>query len=136
MPSDLEVALLRLIEVFDKLEIRYAIGGSFASSAYGIPRATQDADVLADLKRKDIETIVRTLENDFYLSRESITEAVRTKSSFNIIHLRNMHKIDIFVAEQQGWHQEELDRSRRLRLTPSSNRSLPFPARKITSFTN
>jgi len=30
--------------VFDRLHIAYVVGGSVASSLYGIPRATQDAD--------------------------------------------------------------------------------------------
>ena len=30
-----------LVRVFDDLKIRYVVGGSLASSLYGIPRATQ-----------------------------------------------------------------------------------------------
>jgi hypothetical protein len=38
-----------LTDVFEKLSIKYLIGGSLASSLYGIPRATQDVDVVADI---------------------------------------------------------------------------------------
>ena len=37
-------------DVFESLEIPYAVGGSLASSLHGIPRATQDVDIVADLQ--------------------------------------------------------------------------------------
>jgi hypothetical protein len=36
--------------VFDRLGIAYLVGGSLASSLHGIPRATQDADVVAAIQ--------------------------------------------------------------------------------------
>lgn len=35
---------------FDRLGVRWCIGGSVASSLYGIPRATLDVDLVADLR--------------------------------------------------------------------------------------
>jgi len=34
-----------LTDILDELKIGYAIGGSIASSIYGTPRFTQDADI-------------------------------------------------------------------------------------------
>jgi len=47
-PQDLAV-LNQLIEVLDQLGINYAIGGSLASSTYGMVRFTQDADITVPL---------------------------------------------------------------------------------------
>jgi hypothetical protein len=44
MFSEPILVVARLARVFDALEIRYVVGGSVASSIYGIPRATQDVD--------------------------------------------------------------------------------------------
>src|SRR5437870_13610593 len=126
MPSELESVLLRLIQEFDKLGIRYAIGGSIASSLHGIPRATQDADILAELQEEHIELIVRALEKDFYISEGSVISAVQARTSFNIIHLNSLHKLDVFVAEPLGWHQEELARSQRFPLAADSTQELAF----------
>ncbi len=41
---DIIVALDMVIGCFEELEIAYYIGGSVASSAYGIARATMDVD--------------------------------------------------------------------------------------------
>ena len=44
-----------VVEVFEQLQIPYLVGGSLASSLHGIPRATQDADVVADIKTEHIQ---------------------------------------------------------------------------------
>ena len=45
LPQALQVAL-RLIDALEALGVRYHIGGSYASSIRGIPRQTQDIDLL------------------------------------------------------------------------------------------
>lgn len=47
VPDPLVVAALA--DAFDGLPIPYLVGGSLASSLYGVPRATQDADLMADV---------------------------------------------------------------------------------------
>ncbi len=42
-------ALARLLEVLDRMEIPYEVGGSVASSAHGFPRTTLDVDLVVDL---------------------------------------------------------------------------------------
>jgi hypothetical protein len=44
----LQVAL-RVTQTLDDLGVPYLIGGSIASALYGEPRATMDADIVADL---------------------------------------------------------------------------------------
>ena len=39
-----------IAKVFDRLQIPYLVGGSLASSLHGIPRATQDVDMVAGLE--------------------------------------------------------------------------------------
>ena len=46
---DLVAALLPVIEALDSLGVRYYVGGSVASSIHGVPRASIDADVIAEL---------------------------------------------------------------------------------------
>ena len=47
---DIITALKPVIDVFERLGIIYSIGGSMASSAYGLARATLDIDMVSDLK--------------------------------------------------------------------------------------
>lgn len=100
--------------VADQLErqnIPYAVVGSLASSAYGIPRSTQDVDIVAAVHHDDVEVFVSGLEQDFYVSRPMIAEAIENHSSFNVIHLDTMLKVDVFVVPESGLAGNELERA-------------------------
>ena len=56
LPDIIEVTL-KVIKVFEKLGIAYHIGGSLASSAFGIARLTLDVDIVADIKPEQASDI-------------------------------------------------------------------------------
>ena len=58
---DILVALDPVIKAFKKLEIPYCIGGSVASSAYGIARATLDVDLVSEVKINHVDSLVAML---------------------------------------------------------------------------
>lgn len=92
------IQITRMITtVLNQLNISYFISGSLASSLHGIPRATQDIDIVADLKSNQIISFLKALEKDFYIDADMIKEAIQRRSSFNIIHLATMFKADIFI---------------------------------------
>ena len=41
---------LKVTAIFEKLSIPYLIGGSLASTLYGMVRTTQDADIVAEMR--------------------------------------------------------------------------------------
>ena len=48
MPEPLRITLF-VAKALERMGIPYFVGGSLASSAHGVPRATLDADIVADL---------------------------------------------------------------------------------------
>jgi hypothetical protein len=84
-PQDLAV-LSQLIEVLDQLGIQYAVGGSLASSTYGVVRFTQDADITVPPFLGQIVPFVKRIESRFYASQEAVMQANHLRSSFNLIH--------------------------------------------------
>ena len=58
-----------IAKVFDRFQIPYLVGGSLASSLHGIPRATQDVDMVAGLKPQHVTPLVNALEAAFYVDR-------------------------------------------------------------------
>ncbi len=90
---------LTVTELLESLDVPYALGGSLASTVHGVMRATMDADIIAALKPEHISPLVKKLQNTFYADEPAIRTAVIRKSSFNLIHLETMFKIDIFVAK-------------------------------------
>lgn len=101
---------LRIAEILEQLDIPYLIGGSIASSIYGEPRATQDIDLVAALQDHHITSLVAAATNIFYIEEEDIRQAVTRCSSFNVLHLETMIKVDIFVLGSDAIDQEEMRR--------------------------
>jgi hypothetical protein len=91
----------KVVTVFDRLEIPYFIGGSLASALYGVARATMDADLVADIHLIHIPELVSALDGEFYIDAEMIRDAIEHASSFNLIHMETMFKVDIFLLKQR-----------------------------------
>jgi hypothetical protein len=72
--------LLQTVKGIDKLGILYVIGGSFASSFHGLPRTTNDVDIVAGINEEQIKLFAAEFENDFYVDEDMIKRAVRQKS--------------------------------------------------------
>ena len=128
--SDPIKVMIRVVEVLEKLRIPYYLGGSLASSVYGTPRATQDIDIVADIQFQHVKLFVNSFtEEEFYIDEEMIKEAIASKSSFNIIHLEAMIKVDIFIFNDTSFAQSEMSRRRRelIMSDPESFVSLPTP---------
>lgn len=97
MEEVIEVTL-RITAVLEALGVEYLVGGSLASSLYGKPRATQDVDIVADLRPEHVPPLVAALRDDFYLDEAAIRDAVTRRATFNVIHLGTLFKADVFVA--------------------------------------
>ena len=48
---------------------------------------TADVDLVVDLSLNQVDPLVRALEGEFYVDAEAIRDAVRSRQSFNLIHL-------------------------------------------------
>ncbi len=89
-------ALSRLLEAFDRLEVAYAVGGSAASSAHGIPRTTLDVDLVVDLRSDQIDALAEELKTEFYIDPGMIRDAFARGRAANLIHLKTAWKFDLF----------------------------------------
>lgn len=96
-PDEAFQVLLEVTRILEELDVPYVVGGSLASSLHGIPRSTQDADLVAALRADHVQLFVSKIEGAFYLSPERVEAAVRRRTSFNLIHLKTMIKVDLFV---------------------------------------
>jgi len=112
LPEPISVTIL-VTQVFKKLNIPYFIGGSIASTIYGMVRTTQDIDMVADMQLQHVQNFIASLRNDFFLDEEVIFSSIREKSSFNIIHRTTMFKVDVFIQNKSPFQQSELTRARK-----------------------
>ncbi|MHC4847144.1 MAG: hypothetical protein ACYTEG_01680 [Planctomycetota bacterium] len=107
---DLFAALIPVVDAFEKLQVAYLVGGSVASSAHGMGRATMDVDLVADLRDEHVDRLVATLAGSYYVDAEMIREALRDRSSFNLIHNDSMFKVDVFIPKGRPYDREALAR--------------------------
>jgi hypothetical protein len=110
--SDLVAALRPVADAFDALRVRYYLGGSVASSAHGIARASLDADLVAALEPHHVDGLVTRLESAYYIPVDRLRSAVAARSSCNFIHLATMFKIDVFVSKGRPFDREAAERAR------------------------
>lgn len=82
MLDDAFAATLRVARAFGLLGVAYLVGGSLASSLHGIPRSTNDADLVAVLQLRHVDGFVRELEGGFYIDADMIRDAIRRCASF------------------------------------------------------
>lgn len=94
----------------DVLGVRWLVGGSIASSILGLPRATLDIDLVADLRGAHVTALHDALIGDYYVDRDTMRWAVSTRRSFNAIHQASMIKVDVFCAGDDPLSRGELER--------------------------
>ena len=104
------VVTLLVVDALDKLGAPYMIVGSLASAVYGVVRTTIDADIVADLRPEHALPLAQTLGDAFYVSVEAIRDAICRQSSFNVIHLETMFKVDVFIPKPRPFDRIQFDR--------------------------
>ena len=110
---DILAALDPVVKAFGKIGVSYYLGGSVASSAYGIARATFDVDLVADLSAQHVNSLTEMLKSDYYIDKEMILDAIKRHSSFNLVHLETMLKVDIFIIKDRPYDGVAFQRKRK-----------------------
>jgi hypothetical protein len=101
---------LQVIKALEECGINYLIGGSLGSSIHGLPRATIDADLVTDINNLQVQHLVEKLKAEFMIDADMIYDAIQHRSCFNIIHLKTMFKVDIFILKDNPYEVMEFAR--------------------------
>lgn len=96
-----------------------------ASSIHGVPRATQDIDLVADVRRIHAKRLADAWETEFYVDKDAILDAVLRRASFNLVHLDTMTKVDIFVPKGDALSTAQIRRRQFIQVGAGSVESLP-----------
>lgn len=95
--NDVAKALQPVAKTFERLGVEFYVGGSVASSFHGAMRSTMDVDLVASIDDAQVSPLLAELGAEYYASESAIRDAVRRKSSFNLIHLATSFKVDVFA---------------------------------------
>lgn len=116
---EVPLSVLSLIAAtLEKLEIRYVLVGSFASSMHGMYRATADLDIVADVKAEHVRPLAEALQDAFYVDEQAIRDAISQRASFNAIHFDSVFKVDIFIPKADDFARVQLERRQLRRISP------------------
>ncbi len=102
--------LQRIITFLNNRDISYMLSGSVAMSIYVLPRATRDFDFIIHLQEQHIQAIGDYFKEGYYCDVDSITEAVKKKSMFNIIDHASGFKADFVILKNEEYRQTEFKR--------------------------
>ena len=112
-----ELEILKIVTMrLDKLKIPYMLTGSMALLYYTTPRMTRDIDIVIQLQEFMIDRFIKEFHNDFYLSEESIKDAVKKKFIFNLINYESSMKIDFIVKKDSLYRETEFDRKVKIKI--------------------
>jgi predicted nucleotidyltransferase len=95
--TDPIVVLDEVVSVLDELQIDYFITGSFASGVRGEFRATNDIDIVCNIKEERIKPLVKKLDKTFFIDEQAVENAFMENHSFNAIHKETILKVDFFT---------------------------------------
>jgi hypothetical protein len=109
LPESVSV-MMSVVAVFERLHIPYLVGGSMASALYGVARSTLDADIVADIRQDQVGALVAALGEDFYADDPMIRGAIEHRGSFNLIHLKTMFKVDVFIPKERPFDRIQFER--------------------------
>src|SRR4051794_1289701 len=95
----------------ERAAVRFAVGGSWASTAYGEPRFTNDIDILAEFTEQNLSAFLHFLPDPFYAPADDALLLLRGGRPFNVIHIPSVLKFDLFPSPAFPLGGEELDRA-------------------------
>jgi hypothetical protein len=103
--------LSRIINLLNQAEIPSMVAGSFASTYHGIPRSTNDIDIVIAPTRQTLTAFLDRLpEPDYYVSQDAAFDALRRQSQFNVIDLESGWKVDLIICKSRPFSIEEFRR--------------------------
>ncbi|MBI2863790.1 MAG: hypothetical protein HYX94_04430 [Chloroflexi bacterium] len=106
--------LFEVLDALDALSIPYMIVGSFASTYWGRPRTTHDADIVVEIPQSKAGPLARSLDTDFYAPEPVIEEAVQRRGQFNAIHLGHPFKVDLWLRQETPYERARFGRRRQV----------------------
>jgi hypothetical protein len=96
-------ALFQVLDALEALQIPYMVVGSFASTFWGRPRMTHDADLVVEITSEKVAELARLLAPHFYAPQFAIADAIRKHGQFNAIHLDVAFKVDLWVLKDSPY---------------------------------
>lgn len=109
-----EAFFKKVVSALEQAQIPYMVTGSFASSAHGVVRGTNDIDIVIAPSSAQLRTLIAQFPNDRYYADEyDALDALQHASQFNVIDFASNWKVDLIIRKPRAFSRTEFDRRRR-----------------------
>ena len=103
--------LEKVLAALNNSRIDYMITGSIVSSLQGEPRATHDIDIVVNMQPVSVQDLVNIfIPPRFYISKDSIEDAIKHKTMFNLIDTTEGDKVDFWILTEEPFDKSRFKR--------------------------
>jgi len=103
--------LARIVDALNRAAIPHMVAGSFASAHHGVPRTTQDIDLVVEPTPATLDAFVADLSPEaYYVSEDAARDALRRRSMFNVVDMATGWKVDLIVRKARPFSVTEFGR--------------------------
>lgn len=124
--EDGQAIALEVIQRLDELQVPYMVVGSLSSNVYGIPRSTQDADLVLDMQGREFGPILKHMQPLFTSDRQLRFEGVTATKRHVLRRTGREFNVELFVLTDDPFDQARFAR-RQLRTFAGERVYLPTP---------
>lgn len=114
-------AVADFCDALRSLQIRYLVGGSFASSIWGHPRHTNDINIEVWLNADNIDAFWKAFSSKYLIDQVEVDRVMRDSSEFRSVQallLADLLKFDLFVKTESVWSEETYQRGVEIEISP------------------
>jgi hypothetical protein len=94
------------------------VGGSIASTLRGVPRQTQDIDVVAALRPAHARRLSDAVQPTFLADFDVIPQALPSGRVINLLHEATFTKVDLFPVREDPLSEAQIARRQRVEPEP------------------
>ena len=103
--------LARLVDALKRSSIPYMLTGSLASSVHGLPRASNDVDIVIAPTVEQLRSLKSSLpESEYYFNLADALDSLKRRRQFNVIELTSGWKIDFIIRKTRAFSVTEFER--------------------------
>ena len=103
--------LRKLAFALESTGVPYMLTGSLASSLYGIPRATNDIDLVVSPTRAQLDSLLQFLKRlGLFVQDNQAFQALEKGSMFSVVDFQNSWKVDFIIRKKREFSITEFDR--------------------------
>jgi hypothetical protein len=101
-----------IIDLLEHAGIPFMVTGSYGSSHHGMPRTTNDLDIVIDPTADQLAKLCTLPAERFYVSAAAAQDALRHRYMFNVIDTAGGYKVDFIIRKDRPFSLEEFARRR------------------------